>query len=157
MASREKGTIRLEIPSRLQMLDGAGEVVDRMARAAGFDGDARDDIQVAVHEALVNAMKHGNRHDETRCVALEVRIDADGLAIRVRDEGRGFDPSRVPDPLTLENLCRSSGRGILLMRALMDAVTFRRPRGGGTEVWMRKRLPRRVASQSASSPAGARQ
>jgi anti-sigma regulatory factor (Ser/Thr protein kinase) len=81
----------------------------------------------AAHECLVNAPVHGNRGDETRRVTLELDVDGGGLEIRVRDQGTGFDPTRRPDPLALENLCRSSGRGILLMTALMDAVTFCRP------------------------------
>jgi serine/threonine-protein kinase RsbW len=95
---------------------------------------------------------HGNRGDETRRVTLELDVDGSGLEIRVRDQGTGFDPTRLPDPLALENLCRSSGRGILLMRALMDAVTFCRPRGGGTEVGMRKSRRRAAESTSTSTP-----
>jgi serine/threonine-protein kinase RsbW len=94
----------------------------------------------------------GNRGDEARRVTRELDVDGDGLEIRVRDQGPGFDPSRVPDPLALENLCRSSGRGILLMKALMDAVTFCRPRGGGMEVRMRKSRPRTVESTITSGP-----
>jgi serine/threonine-protein kinase RsbW len=141
----EEVTTRLELPSRLQILDWALDIVDHTARAAGFDEDARQDIQTAVHESLVNAMRHGNRCDEARRVSLEFRLDAHGLAIRVSDEGRGFDPASVPDPLAFDNLCKPSGRGILLMRALMDAVTFRRARHGGMEVTMLKRLPERPA------------
>ena len=80
-------------------------------------------------------------------------MDGGTLEIRVRDEGPGFDPSRVPDPLAPENLCKSSGRGILLMRSLMDSVTFRRARGG-MEVTMRKRHARR-ADETANAPSHA--
>jgi len=155
MGSTEKGTIRLDIPSRLEMLETAGAVVDQVAKAVGFDEDSRHDILAAVRESLVNAIVHGNRGDGARRVTLDLALDGGGLEIRVRDEGRGFDPNRLPDPLALENLCKSSGRGILLMKALMDAVDFRRPRSGGTEVTLRKRLARRVESRSTSSPASA--
>ena len=80
---------------------------------------------------------------------LEIALHPGGLEIRVRDEGRGFDPTGVPDPLALENLSRPSGRGILLMRTFMDDVTFRRPPSGGTEVTMLKRLPQALESRSA--------
>jgi serine/threonine-protein kinase RsbW len=143
------------MPSRLESLDQAGEVVGRLSEAAGFDEDARLDIQLAVHEALINAIVHGNRRDEARLVRLEIALDHDGLDIRVRDEGQGFDAACVPDPLVLENLCRSSGRGILLMRALMDAVAFRRPASGGTEVTMRKRLGRELERRRQPNVAGA--
>ena len=155
MGRTEKGTIRLGIPSRLEMLEMAGAVVGQLAKAAGFDEDSRHDIRVAVHESLVNAIVHGNHCDGARRVRLDLALDGGGLEIRVRDEGRGFDPTRLPDPRALENLCRPGGRGILLMKALMDAVDFRRPRSGGTEVTMRKRLAPTVESTSASSTAGA--
>ena len=133
-------TVRLELPSRLEVLDEAGELVGQLAEAAGFEEDPRLDIQTAVHESLVNAIVHGNGLDETRRVTLEIDLDREGLDISVRDEGQGFDPSRIPDPLAPENLCRNSGRGVLLMNALMDTVAFRRPASGGMEVTMRKRL-----------------
>jgi serine/threonine-protein kinase RsbW len=152
---REKTTIRLEMPGRLVMLEKARELVGRLAAAAGFDEDRREDIQAAVHECLVNAIRHGNRGDETRQVTLELDLHGGDLEIRIRDQGTGFDPRRIPDPLARENLCRSSGRGILLMKALMDDVTFCRPRGGGMEVRMRKRSPRTVESASTSTARGA--
>ena len=131
------------------MLEAADALVGEMAKAAGFDEDSRQDIQVAVHESLVNAIVHGNHGNEARRVTLQITPHPAGLEIRVRDEGRGFDPTGVPDPLALENLSRSSGRGILLMRTFMDDVTFRRPPSGGTEVTMLKRLPQALESRSA--------
>lgn len=148
-------TVRLDIPSRIRILDTADALVGEVAKVAGFDEDSQQDIQVAVHESLVNAIVHGNRRDEARRVTLELALHPGGLEISVLDEGPGFDPTCVPDPLAPENLSRSSGRGILLMRTLMDDVAFRRLPSGGTEVTMRKRLPRTVESRSASSPVGA--
>jgi serine/threonine-protein kinase RsbW len=143
------------MPSRLEMLDRAGEVVRQLAEVGGFDEESRQDIQVAVHESMVNAILHGNRGDEARRVTLEIDLDQGGLEIRVRDQGQGFDPTCVPDPLRLENLCRSSGRGILLMRALMDVVAFRRSPDGGMEVAMRRRPGRRIERCRDSNPADA--
>jgi serine/threonine-protein kinase RsbW len=134
------------MPSRLEMLEKADELVCQLAEAAGFDEDSRLDIRTAAHESLINAMVHGNRTDEARRVTLEVGLDSCSLEMRVRDEGQGFDPSLIPNPLAPENLCRPSGRGLLLMRALMDAVTFRRPPSGGMEVTMRKHLGRMAGS-----------
>jgi serine/threonine-protein kinase RsbW len=128
------------------MLDKAGELVDQVTDFGGFDEDSRLDIRVAVHESLVNAIRHGNRGVETLRVVLEIDLHPGGLEVRVQDQGQGFDPGSVPDPLALENLCRSSGRGILLMKALMDAVAFRCHPDGGTEVTMRRRLGRRIES-----------
>jgi serine/threonine-protein kinase RsbW len=132
--------LRLEIPSRIQMLDTADALVGRLAADAGFDPDSAEAIQTAVHEAVVNAIVHANRENEARRVTLEIALDPGGLEVRVRDEGRGFDPARVPDPCVPENLSLSTGRGIFLMRTLMDEVAFRRLPSGGTEVTMRKRL-----------------
>ena len=146
MGSTTRTTIRLEVPSRLEMLDKARELVGQVTEFGGFDEDSRLDIQVAVHESMVNAILHGNRGVESRRVTLEIEFDQGGLEIRVRDQGQGFDPESVPDPLALENLCRSSGRGILLMKALMDAVAFRSHPSGGTEVTMRRRLGRTIES-----------
>jgi serine/threonine-protein kinase RsbW len=146
MESRTRATVQLEMPSRLEVLDRAGQLVGQLADVAGFDKDSRLDIQAAMHESMLNAILHGNRGDDARPVTLEIDLDRGGLEMRVRDEGPGFDPTRVPDPLALENLCRSSGRGILLMKALMDEVAFRRPPSGGMEVTMRKRLARRIES-----------
>ena len=155
MDSRNRTRVHLEMPSRLEMLDKAGELVGQLADVAGFDEDSRLDIQTAAHESLINAIVHGNRADEARRVTLEVGLDSCGLEMRVRDEGQGFDPRLVPNPLALENLCRPSGRGILLMRALMDSVAFRRPPSGGMEVTMRKRLGRCIESGCDPNPAHA--
>ncbi|HSD27018.1 MAG TPA: ATP-binding protein [Vicinamibacteria bacterium] len=137
------------------MLGVADALVDRLATSTGFDRDSTEDIQAAVHEAVVNAIVHGNGKGDTRRVKLELAVHREGLEVRIRDEGRGFDPTRVPDPLAAGNLSRSSGRGIFLMRELTDDVSFRRLAGGGTEVTLRKRLHGSVESRSASSPAGA--
>jgi serine/threonine-protein kinase RsbW len=143
------------MPSRVPLLESAREVVGRLAAAAGFDADRSQDIEAALHECLVNAILHGNRGDGSRRVTLELEVDRSGLEIRVRDEGSGFDPARLPDPLAFENLCKSSGRGILLMKALMDDVTFRRVRGGGMEVRMRKSRPGAVETARTPSRRGA--
>ncbi len=140
MRGTEKVTVELDIPSRIGMLETADVLVGHLATTAGFDLDSYQAIQIALHEALVNAIVHGNDEDETRRVNVELAAGADGLDVRVRDEGPGFDPTRVPDPLAPENLSKPSGRGILLMRMLMDEVAFRRLADGGMEVTMRKRL-----------------
>lgn len=140
MRSAEKGTVRLDIPSSIQMLEMADALVSQLTTAAGFEPDSVQDIQIAVHEAVVNAIVHGNRWDETRRVTLELAVLPGRLDVRVRDEGLGFDPISVPDPLTPGNLSKSSGRGILLMRRLMNEVAFHRPASGGTEVTMLKRI-----------------
>jgi serine/threonine-protein kinase RsbW len=140
MASLDSGTVRLDIPSRIHMLEAADLLVSHLATAAGFDQDSRQDIRAAVHESVMNAILHGNRKDGRRRVKIDVVVHPGALEVRVQDEGRGFDPNTVPNPIVRENLMKSSGRGIFLMRALMDDVSFLRPANGGTQVRMLKLL-----------------
>ena len=94
------------------------------------------DIEVALREALLNAVVHGNREDPSKHIYLRVRCRADGeVAMAIRDEGAGFEIDSVPDPTAPEQLVSTHGRGIYLMRALMDEVSFEE---GGTVVQMRK-------------------
>ena len=95
------------------------------------------DIEVALREALLNAVIHGNREDPSKHIYLRVRCRADGeFSMAIRDEGAGFEIDSVPDPTAPEQLMSTHGRGIYLMRALMDEVSFEE---GGTVVQMRKR------------------
>ena len=84
-------------------------------------------IKLAVQEALVNAIKHGNRMDPDKKVFIRYRISSERFDIHVVDQGRGFNPDKVPDAVAEENLERSSGRGLLLMRHYMTAVVFHVP------------------------------
>jgi serine/threonine-protein kinase RsbW len=155
MESRKRATVSLDMPSRLEMLEKADVMVGQLAEIVGFDEDSRFAIQTAVRESLVNAIVHGNAGQAARRVELEIDVECDGLRMRVRDEGRGFDPNCLPDPFVLENLHRPGGRGILLMKALMDSVAFRWGARGGMEVTMRKRLERAVERDSVRTPADA--
>jgi serine/threonine-protein kinase RsbW len=100
-------------------------------------------VGVALRESVINAIKHGNCSDVRKRVHVEFTVlqgdEVPGLAIRVRDEGCGFDPSTLADPRAQENLLKSTGRGILLMRSFMDEMTFMRAAEGGMEVRMVKR------------------
>jgi len=94
-------------------------------------------IELAVQEALANAVVHGCEEDPNRSVQVTVACDEDrGMIIMIRDPGTGFDPNDIPSPLKAENLFASHGRGIYLINELMDEVRFEK---GGTEIWMRKR------------------
>jgi serine/threonine-protein kinase RsbW len=84
-------------------------------------------IKLALEEALVNAIKHGNQMDRTKKVTISYQVAADCFAVRIADEGLGFNPSDVPDPVAVENLERPCGRGLLLMRHYMTEVTFQPP------------------------------
>lgn len=99
---------------------------DLLARLTelGYDDDHRFAVRLAFEEALVNAMKHGNKMDPARSVTLAYRVSPERVEIRVADEGPGFDPGVVPDPTADENLNKPCGRGIMLMRCYMDEVAY---------------------------------
>ena len=138
------GTVRLQIHSNFEMLDFVQVVSDRMGQLAGLDDDAVHWIGVAVRESVINAIKHGNREDYGKLVTVEFTFAPPArpseLVVRVLDEGQGFDPQEVADPLAPENILKSSGRGIFFMRSFMDDLTLRRGAGGGMEVRMVKKL-----------------
>ena len=138
------GTVRLQIHSNFDMLDFVQIVSDRMGQIAGLDEDTVHWIGVAVRESVINAIKHGNREDLAKLVTVEFTFtptrDPGELIVRVLDQGEGFDPEEVADPLAPENLLKSSGRGIFFMRSFMDDVTLRRASEGGMEVRMVKKL-----------------
>jgi serine/threonine-protein kinase RsbW len=138
------GTVRLQIHSNFDMLDFVQMVSDRMGQLAGMDEDTVHWIGVAVRESVINAIKHGNREDLEKLVTVEFTFappaDPGELVVRVVDQGEGFEPEEVADPLAPENLLKSSGRGIFFMRSFMDDVTLRRASEGGMEVRMVKKL-----------------
>ena len=115
-------------------------LADNVARMMHFDESKARDIGLAVQEAVTNAMCHGNLLDRTKKVAVRLELHDDRLAVEVDDEGAGFDPTVVPDPCAEENLMKPSGRGILLVKALMDEVEFLDRPGGGTRIRMTKYL-----------------
>lgn len=140
---RPANTVRLEFHSSFEMLDFVQIVSDHISRRAGLEEEAVHWVGVAVRESVINAIKHGNANDERKRVHVEFtpleQEDPRGLAIRVRDEGPGFDPACLPDCLAPENLLNSSGRGIFLMRSFMDELVLQRAPEGGMEVRMVKR------------------
>ncbi len=142
--SREPQLVRLEFSSAFEMLDFVQVVSDHVARTVGFDDDTTHWVGVALRESVINAIKHGNHGDASKHVFVELVADSGAnpnaeLRIRVRDEGEGFDPSTLADPLAPENLLKASGRGIFLIRSFMDDVQFQRAPEGGMEIRMAKR------------------
>lgn len=140
--------VRLEFTSTFEMLDFVQVVSDHVGQTLGLDDDTRHYVGVAIRECVINAIKHGNRNDATKHVFVEFstvnsRMD-NALMIRVRDQGEGFDPATVADPLAPENLLKSSGRGIFLIRTFMDECILQRAPEGGMEVLMIKRVHKNV-------------
>ena len=137
--------VRLEFTSAFEMLDFVQVVSDHIGRGIGLDEDAVHWVGVAIRESVINAIKHGNRNDQAKHVFVEFATasppDLPELNIRVRDQGEGFDPEGLADPLAPENLLKSSGRGIFLIKNFMDRVTLQRAPEGGMEIRMTKRVP----------------
>ncbi len=143
-------TIRIEFGSAFDMLDFVQVVSDYMGRMAGLDEEALHWVSVAVRESVVNAIKHGNRHDLSKRVSVEFTPvpahDPRELVIRVEDEGEGFDPEQLADPLAPENILKSSGRGIFLIRSFMDDVEVKRRETRGMQVRMVKKVTRSASA-----------
>ena len=126
----------LTIPGRVDAIGPAVEMI--MAAVGEFECAAGKefDIEIALTEALANAVEHGCRHDPDKKVEIWVGCDkARGLLIVIRDPGSGFDPAQVPSPVEGEQIFASGGRGVYLINRLMDHVEFER---GGTEIRMIK-------------------
>ena len=144
-------SVRIEFGSAFDMLDFVQVVSDHIGRMAGLDEDALHWVSVAVRECVVNAIKHGNQNDESKRVVVEFSpVPADNpdeLVIRVEDEGEGFDPEEIADPLAPENILKSSGRGIFLIRSFMDDVQLQRGLHRGMEIRMVKKVPKAPAAQ----------
>ena len=136
--------IILDCPSHFDVLDFVQVVADHMGQVGGLDGDATHWVGVAVRESVINAIKHGNGEDQSKRVVVECRLEPlarpTELVVRVVDQGEGFDPVEVADPLAPENVLKPSGRGIFFMRSLMDDLTLQRVPEGGMEVRMVKKL-----------------
>ena len=125
------------LESSLASVNKAEQTAAELAAKSGFDDDECGRISMAVREATVNAVLHGNHYEPGKRVTVYFESTPEALTIAVRDEGPGVDPKVLPDPLAPENLLKQSGRGIFLIRAFMDEVRFR-TMDPGTELTMIK-------------------
>ena len=135
----EKEYVNQQFESTLDSVDRAETLIMDAATAAGFPEDDLHKIGMATRECMVNAVVHGNRYNAKKSVHLQVSGAQDYLKIRITDQGEGFDPAALPDPLAEENLLRHSGRGIFLIRAFMDEVEVKSASPHGTEVMLLKK------------------
>ena len=131
-------TVERSLDSTLESVDSAEELALSAAQRAGFDEDDLMKIGMAVRESMVNAVVHGNRYNAHKKVRFAVTHNTERFTIRIADEGEGFDFASLPDPLAPENLMRTSGRGIFLIRSFMDEFEMRPREPQGTEVTLVK-------------------
>jgi serine/threonine-protein kinase RsbW len=129
--------VSLVLASELKSVETIEETAEMYARQAGFDEDTACQIAMVTREAAVNAVLHGNKQDPDKRVTAGFEVTDEDLKIQISDEGPGLDPATLPDPLAPENILKPSGRGVFLMRAIMDEVEFRRL-APGTEITMVK-------------------
>jgi len=139
MAKRAQ-RIEVTLETLLESVDLAEEIVLRVAAETGFDEDSCHKIGMSVREAVINAYSYGNRQERGRKIVMTIELAEQKFIVHVLDEGKNFSLEDVPDPLAEENLLRTSGRGIFLMRAFMDEFNIQRGPGGGTELIMSKRF-----------------
>ena len=132
--------VRVRCGSRREWIDAMQAVAERVFSIAGIDAETSYWPVLAVREAVMNAVLHGNKESQDKDVRVEYRIVDSRIEVRVFDEGEGFDPETLADPLSEENLLSQGGRGVYLIRQLMDDVTFSFPESGGTQLHMVKNL-----------------
>ncbi|HTG87703.1 MAG TPA: ATP-binding protein [Pyrinomonadaceae bacterium] len=132
-------TTELSLPSRIDTVATAAAAVAEFLSREGISDDAAFGIDMAVREAVTNAVLHGNNEDENKTVAVTIKSSPDAVEISVHDQGPGFNPEEVPDPTADENILKASGRGIFFMRSFMDEVNWLIRPEGGTTVRMVKR------------------
>jgi serine/threonine-protein kinase RsbW len=130
----------LLLDSTLDSVEIAEAAVLKDAREIGFQEEQLHQLGMAVRESMVNAVVHGNRYNARKKVHVSVIRAQDCLTVVIADEGEGFDPNSVPNPLAEENLLQQSGRGLLLMQAFVDEFQVRCGQPRGTEVRMVKYL-----------------
>ena len=138
-AESQKELLNRDFDSTLESVDEAESAIFSGGEREGFDEDDLHKIGMAVRECMVNAVVHGNRYHVHKRVHVLATSDSNSLTVKISDQGEGFEPSDVPDPLAEENLMRHSGRGVFLIRAFMDEVQFRKLSPNGTEVTLVKK------------------
>ena len=140
MTESQTGKVNYTLDSSLDSVNRVEQTAEQMAKSAGMDEDEIFRVSMAVREAAVNAVLHGNSYDPEKHITASFENTGASLVIKISDQGKGLDPSTLPDPLAPENLLRGTGRGIFIIRSFMDEVNFRQLHPG-TELTLVKHLP----------------
>lgn len=125
-----KKILECTIPSHLEQLNCIERLTAQAAEQLRLSEDQQDNLAIAVTEAVGNAIVHGNKKDPEKKVTIRFQLKPDSVHVTVKDEGHGFDPDQIANPLDQGNLMKESGRGIFILRKLMDKVTFDFTPGG---------------------------
>jgi serine/threonine-protein kinase RsbW len=130
----------LKFPSRIEAVGEAAAAVSEFMNRLGIAEDVAFGVDMAVREAVTNAVIHGNKLDDAKVIELKLRNTPELFEITVHDQGTGFNPNDIADPTKEENILKTSGRGIFFMRNFMDEVDWSADPKGGTNVRMTKKL-----------------
>ncbi|MEX0928474.1 MAG: ATP-binding protein [Balneolales bacterium] len=117
-------SLSLTIPSRLEKLDDVQTFAEELKERAGLDDEKAAGVSLALNEAVTNAVRHGNKGDADKKVEITANLTQTELLIEVEDEGEGFNPELIPDPLAEENVLKTSGRGVYLMKQFSHVVRY---------------------------------
>lgn len=119
------GTIfEKEIPSDPDLMPEVEDFILDVAKKVNLNKDKYNNIALAVAEAISNSIKHGNKNDKTKKVNIKIKTEDDKLIVILKDQGKGFDPAVIPDPTQPENILKDSGRGLFIMRSLLDDLRY---------------------------------
>jgi serine/threonine-protein kinase RsbW len=144
--------IEVMLETLLESVDLAESISMRVAEAAGFPEEEVHKIGMAVREGVINAYNYGNQQDRRKKIMMSVELQPETMIVRVLDQGKGFELTEIPDPLAEENLLRTSGRGLFLMRAFMDDFRVEHGPEGGAQLIMIKKLPQPVSGNGKHKP-----
>ncbi len=140
MSSPVPQTIRLRVGNRYENIELVQAILEEVLEPLEIDDESRYWMDIALREALTNAIKHGNALDPRKKVEVALEVGACAIDIVVEDEGSGFDPAAVEDPLAPDNLLKTQGRGIFYMRKFMDKIEYAFGAAGGTKVRLHKKF-----------------
>ena len=129
----------IQIYSHISQIDNVVQKILKLLQSSGIDKPASFDIRLCLEEALINAIRHGNKNNKDLPINITYSISDGEFKLSVEDSGRGFDYTRLPDPTAKKNLLKIKGRGIYLIKYLMDEVSFNK---NGNKITMVKYLPR---------------
>ena len=130
--STRKQQLKLEIPSKAKEIHRVEEKLEKFCQEHGMNKNQIVNCAIAVTEVVNNAIRHGNKQDPSKKVFIQFSISGNNITIRITDQGKGFDPENLDDPLHPDNLLKESGRGIFIIKQLMDDVRFEFKKTGTT-------------------------
>jgi len=139
VSGSKPGKLSFSLSSTMESVGEVEAAAEKIASEAGLDEDETFRVTMAVREAAVNAVLHGNEYDPSKQITASFENTGSELVFKICDQGKGVDPATLPDPREPENLMRGTGRGIFLIRSFMDEVHFRHLQPG-TELTLVKRL-----------------